>query len=54
MLSESAPHPDPAATPVPTPAPSPWNLPNALTVARILLVPAEEDDLVELLRATRA
>ncbi|WP_346767487.1 CDP-diacylglycerol--glycerol-3-phosphate 3-phosphatidyltransferase [Knoellia koreensis] len=39
MLSESAPHPDPAATPVPTPAPSPWNLPNALTVARILLVP---------------
>jgi CDP-diacylglycerol--glycerol-3-phosphate 3-phosphatidyltransferase len=39
VLSESAPHPDPAATPVPTPAPSPWNLPNALTVARILLVP---------------
>ncbi|NNM44422.1 CDP-diacylglycerol--glycerol-3-phosphate 3-phosphatidyltransferase [Knoellia sp. DB2414S] len=38
-MSESAPHPDPAATPVPTPAPSPWNLPNALTVARILLVP---------------
>ncbi len=39
MLSESAPHPDPAATPVATPPPSPWNVPNALTVARILLVP---------------
>ncbi len=39
MLSESSPRPDPAATPVPTPAPSPWNVPNALTVLRILLVP---------------
>ena len=39
MLSESSPAPDPAATPVASPAPSPWNLPNALTVARILLVP---------------
>ncbi|HEV7146428.1 MAG TPA: CDP-alcohol phosphatidyltransferase family protein [Pedococcus sp.] len=39
MLSESAPRPDPAATPVPTPAPSAWNIANALTVCRILLVP---------------
>ncbi|MDR6861781.1 CDP-diacylglycerol--glycerol-3-phosphate 3-phosphatidyltransferase [Phycicoccus sp. 3266] len=39
MLSESSPAPDPAATPVASPAPSSWNLPNALTVARILLVP---------------
>ena len=39
MLSESAPAPDPAATPVPVPAPSPWNIANALTVTRILLVP---------------
>ncbi|HET8767642.1 CDP-diacylglycerol--glycerol-3-phosphate 3-phosphatidyltransferase [Phycicoccus sp. M110.8] len=38
-MSESSPAPDPAATPVASPAPSPWNLPNALTVARILLVP---------------
>ena len=39
MLSESAPAPDPAATPVATPAPSSWNVANALTVCRILLVP---------------
>lgn len=39
MLSESSPAPDPAATPVPTPAPSSWNIANALTMARILLVP---------------
>ncbi len=39
MLSESAPAPDPAATPVPQPPPSPWNVANALTVLRILLVP---------------
>jgi CDP-diacylglycerol--glycerol-3-phosphate 3-phosphatidyltransferase len=39
VLSESAPAPDPAATPVPTPAPSSWNIANALTVLRILLVP---------------
>jgi CDP-diacylglycerol--glycerol-3-phosphate 3-phosphatidyltransferase len=39
MLSESAPAPDPAATPVPSPAPSSWNVANALTVTRILLVP---------------
>ena len=39
MLSESSPAPDPAATPVASPPPSSWNLPNALTVARILLVP---------------
>nr|WP_270887920.1 CDP-diacylglycerol--glycerol-3-phosphate 3-phosphatidyltransferase [Pedococcus sp. 5OH_020] len=38
-MSESAPAPDPAATPVAEPAPSPWNVANALTVARILLVP---------------
>lgn len=30
---------DPLATPVPTPPPSPWNIANALTVFRILLVP---------------
>jgi CDP-diacylglycerol--glycerol-3-phosphate 3-phosphatidyltransferase len=39
MLSESAPAPDPAATPVAQPPPSPWNVANALTVLRILLVP---------------
>ena len=39
MLSESAPAPDPAATPVAVPAPSSWNIANALTVSRILLVP---------------
>ena len=39
MLSESSPAPDPAATPVPTPAPSSWNIANALTMVRILLVP---------------
>src|SRR6476620_3135501 len=39
MLSESSPAPDPAATPVPEPPPSPWNVANALTVLRILLVP---------------
>lgn len=39
MLSETAPTPDPAATPVPIPAPSAWNIANALTVCRILLVP---------------
>ena len=39
MLSESAPAPDPAATPVAVPAPSSWNIANALTVTRILLVP---------------
>jgi len=39
VLSESAPAPDPAVTPVPTPAPSAWNVANALTVLRILLVP---------------
>lgn len=39
MLSETSPAPDPAAAPVADPAPSPWNLPNALTVTRILLVP---------------
>ena len=38
-MSESAPAPDPMSTPVPTPAPSSWNLANALTVLRILLVP---------------
>jgi CDP-diacylglycerol---glycerol-3-phosphate 3-phosphatidyltransferase len=39
VLSESAPAPDPAATPVATPAPSSWNVANALTMCRILLVP---------------
>jgi CDP-diacylglycerol---glycerol-3-phosphate 3-phosphatidyltransferase len=39
VLSESAPAPDPAATPVAEPPPSPWNIANALTVLRILLVP---------------
>jgi CDP-diacylglycerol--glycerol-3-phosphate 3-phosphatidyltransferase len=39
VLSESSPAPDPAATPVAEPAPSPWNIANALTVTRILLVP---------------
>jgi CDP-diacylglycerol---glycerol-3-phosphate 3-phosphatidyltransferase len=39
VLSESAPAPDPAATPVATPAPSSWNIANALTMSRILLVP---------------
>ena len=39
MLSESAPTPDPAATPVAVPAPSSWNIANAITVTRILLVP---------------
>ncbi len=29
----------PAPVPAPAPEPSPWNLPNALTVLRILLVP---------------
>ncbi|HEV7171967.1 CDP-alcohol phosphatidyltransferase family protein [Pedococcus sp.] len=39
MLSESARTPDPAVTPVSSPAPSAWNVANALTVCRILLVP---------------
>jgi CDP-diacylglycerol---glycerol-3-phosphate 3-phosphatidyltransferase len=39
VLSESAPAPDPAATPVAVPPPSAWNVANALTVLRILLVP---------------
>ena len=38
-MSESAPRPDPMTRPVPTPAPSAWNVANALTVSRILLVP---------------
>lgn len=39
MLSESGRTPDPAVTPVSTPAPSAWNIANALTICRILLVP---------------
>jgi len=39
VLSETNPTPDPAATPVPDPAPSSWNVANALTMLRILLVP---------------
>jgi CDP-diacylglycerol--glycerol-3-phosphate 3-phosphatidyltransferase len=39
VLSESARIPDPAVTPVSSPAPSAWNIANALTVCRILLVP---------------
>jgi CDP-diacylglycerol---glycerol-3-phosphate 3-phosphatidyltransferase len=39
VLSESARTPDPAVTPVSSPAPSAWNVANALTVCRILLVP---------------
>jgi CDP-diacylglycerol---glycerol-3-phosphate 3-phosphatidyltransferase len=39
VLSETAPTPDPAVTPVPIPPPSAWNIANALTVCRILLVP---------------
>ncbi len=38
-MSESAPAPDPMTTPLSSPAPSTWNLANALTVLRILLVP---------------
>ncbi len=38
-MKERAAGPDPMATPVSTPAPSAWNLANALTVLRILLVP---------------
>ena len=38
-MSESAPRPDPMTEPVSTPTPSPWNIANALTVTRILLVP---------------
>ena len=38
-MSESAPRPDPMTEPVSTPTPSAWNIANALTVSRILLVP---------------
>ena len=38
-MSESAPRPDPMTEPLSTPTPSAWNIANALTVSRILLVP---------------
>ena len=38
-MSESSPAPDPRPRPSPPPRPSDWNLANALTVLRILLVP---------------
>jgi CDP-diacylglycerol--glycerol-3-phosphate 3-phosphatidyltransferase len=38
-MSESAPLPDPITTPISTPPASAWNVANALTVVRILLVP---------------